>query len=140
MTRLEALWRDVPLTTGSGHTGTAIIGVTWTTTDPFVVRALISTRTQTRIDWALSRDALYAGLTGPVGAAGSDWMVFPDLARPDGEGIELVLAVHGRGVGCQASLLLDTAVVRDFVEATFEVVPAGTEVDRYLDELAGGAA
>lgn len=139
MTKLEALWRDVPLTTGAGHTGNAIIGVTWTSLDPFVVRALISTRTQTRIGWVLSRDVLYAGLNAPVGL-GQDWMVFPDLDRPDGEGIELVLAVLGRGVGRQASLLLDTAVVRDFLEATFEVVPAGTEIDRYLDELAGGAA
>lgn len=112
----------------------------WNDADPLAVLAAISLRGGGGKDWWLDRDTLARGLDQHVGGHGADWGMFPDLARRDGLAVELVLALHGHGVGYNLSIPLLVTPLRRFLDRTYTVVPAGADLDMDPAELAGGAA
>lgn len=86
---------------------------------PFAVTLGIQTRGQC-VDWVLARDLLVAGLSGPAGigdvrvrpARIDEWhVVLVEIRSPDG----------------RALLEVDRDLLQQFVDATIEAVPLGSE-------------
>jgi hypothetical protein len=88
--------------------------------DPFAVTLEIQTRGNHCVDWVLARELLVAGLSAPAGIG--DVRLRP--ARLAGCDVTLV---EIRSFDGHAVLELDRGLLRQFVEATFAVVPLGGE-------------
>ena len=88
--------------------------------DPFAVMMSISRPSGRWIDWLLSRDLLIEGLTGPSGVGDVRVAPFTD------EEFDVLEVRIGDDEGF-ASLEFDRDLIERFVEASFEIVPAGAE-------------
>ena len=90
------------------------------TDDPFAVILEIQTRGNRCVDWVLARDLLVAGLSAPAG-------IGDVRVRPARLGECDVTLVEIRSFDGHAVLEVDRDLLRQFVEATIEVVPLGCE-------------
>ncbi len=88
--------------------------------DPFAVTVEIQTRGNRFVDWVLARELLVAGLSAPAGigdvrvrpANMGEWEVtLVEICSPDG----------------RAVLEVDRDLLRQFVQATIDAVPLGSE-------------
>lgn len=104
------------------HQSAAPVVTRWTYSadDPFAVTLVIQTRGEQCVDWVLARDLLVAGLTGPAGIG--DVRVRP--ARMDEWDVALV---EIRSPDGRALLEVDRDLLQQFVDATIEAVPLGSE-------------
>ena len=104
------------------HQSAAPVVTRWTYSvdDPFAVTLVIQTRGDQCVDWVLARDLLVAGLTGPAGIG--DVRVRP--ARMDDWDVALV---EIRSPDGRALLEVDRDLLQQFVDATIEAVPLGSE-------------
>lgn len=104
------------------HQSAAPVVTRWTYSadDPFAVTLAIQTRGDQCVDWVLARDLLVAGLTGPAGIG--DVRVRP--ARMDEWDVALV---EIRSPDGRALLEVDRDLLQQFVDATVEAVPLGSE-------------
>ena len=93
---------------------------TYCTDDPFAVTLEIQTRGNRCVDWVLARDLLVTGLSAPTG-------IGDVRVRPAQFGEWEVTLVEIRSLDGHAVLEVDRDLLRQFVEATFEVVPLGDE-------------
>lgn len=93
---------------------------TYCTDDPFAVTLEIQTRGNRCVDWVLARDLLVTGLSTPAG-------IGDVRVRPAQFGEWEVTLVEIRSLDGHAVLEVDRDLLRQFVEATFEVVPLGDE-------------
>ncbi len=93
---------------------------TYCTDDPFAVTLEIQTRGNRFVDWVLARDLLVTGLSTPAG-------IGDVRVRPAQFGEWEVTLVEIRSLDGHAVLEVDRDLLRQFVEATFEVVPLGDE-------------
>ncbi|HEY2762564.1 MAG TPA: SsgA family sporulation/cell division regulator [Pseudonocardiaceae bacterium] len=104
------------------HQSAAPVVTRWTYSmdDPFAVTLVIQTRGDQCVDWVLARDLLVAGLTGPAGIG--DVRVRPaQMAEWD------VALIEIRSPDGRAMLEVDRDLLQQFVDATIEVIPLGTE-------------
>lgn len=128
--------RHVLVRTGAGHVGAATVGLLWDAAHPHAVSLIAGPKL---VRWLLDRDLLHRGLDAPAGLG--DVTVLPSFAATDGEAIELVL--NGPGVARTASLLLRTQPLREFLDWTYAITPAGQEqldLDGPLRDIEGGKA
>ncbi|HEY2099903.1 MAG: hypothetical protein QOI50_5042 [Pseudonocardiales bacterium] len=88
--------------------------------DPFAVMMSISRPSGRWIDWLLSRDLLIEGLCTPAGVGDVRLTPFSD------EEFDVLEVRIGDDEGF-ASLEFDRDLIERFLEATFEIVPAGAE-------------
>jgi len=88
--------------------------------DPFAVMMSISRPSGRWIDWLLSRDLLIEGLAGPAGVGDVRLTPFSD------EEFDVLEVRIGDDEGF-ASLEFDRDLIERFLEATFDIVPAGAE-------------
>lgn len=104
------------------HQSAAPVVTRWTYSadDPFAVTLVIQTRGDQCVDWVLARDLLVAGLTGPAGIG--DVRVRP--ARMDDWDVALV---EIRSPDGRALLEVDRDLLQQFVDATIDAVPLGSE-------------
>ncbi|HET9257720.1 MAG TPA: SsgA family sporulation/cell division regulator [Pseudonocardiaceae bacterium] len=88
--------------------------------DPYAVTIEIQTRGNRYVDWVLARDLLVEGLEGPAGigdvrerpASMGEWDVtLIEICSPDGHAV----------------LEVDRELLRQFVQATIDLVPLGDE-------------
>lgn len=93
---------------------------TYSTDDPFAVTLEIQTRGNRFVDWVLARELLVTGLNTPVG-------IGDVRVRPAQFGEWEVTLVEIRSLDGHAVLEVDRDLLRQFVEATIEVVPLGDE-------------
>jgi hypothetical protein len=93
---------------------------TYCTDDPFAVTLEIQTRGNRCVDWVLARELLVTGLSAPAGigdvrvrpATMGEWDVtLVEICSPDGH----------------ALLEVDRDLLRQFVQATIDLVPLGSE-------------
>ncbi|MGH3795081.1 MAG: SsgA family sporulation/cell division regulator [Pseudonocardiaceae bacterium] len=104
------------------HQSAAPVVTRWTYSmdDPFAVTLVIQTRGDQCVDWVLARDLLVAGLTGPAGIG--DVRVRPaQMAEWD------VALIEIRSPDGRAMLEVDRDLLQQFVDATVEVIPLGSE-------------
>lgn len=104
------------------HQSAAPVVTRWTYSmdDPFAVTLVIQTRGDHCVDWVLARDLLVAGLTGPAGIG--DVRVRPaQMAEWD------VALIEIRSPDGRAMLEVDRDLLQQFVDATIEVIPLGSE-------------
>lgn len=90
------------------------------TDDPFAVTLEIQTRGNRCVDWVLARELLVAGLSAPAG-------IGDVRVRPARLGEWDLALVEIRSFDGNAVLEVDRDLLRQFVEATIEVVPLGCE-------------
>jgi hypothetical protein len=90
------------------------------TDDPFAVTLEIQTRGNRCVDWVLARELLVAGLSAPAG-------IGDVRVRPARLGEWDLTLVEIRSFDGHAVLEVDRDLLRQFVEATIEVVPLGCE-------------
>jgi len=90
------------------------------TDDPFAVTLEIQTRGNRCVDWVLARELLVAGLSAPAG-------IGDVRVRPARLGEWDLTLVEIRSFDGNAVLEVDRDLLRQFVEATIEVVPLGGE-------------
>ncbi|HVE96759.1 MAG TPA: SsgA family sporulation/cell division regulator [Pseudonocardiaceae bacterium] len=104
------------------HEAAAPVVIRWTycTDDPFAVTLEIQTRGDRCVDWVLARELLVAGLSAPAG-------IGDVRVRPARMGQWDVTLVEIRSPDGHAVLEVDRDLLRQFVEATIEVVPLGDE-------------
>lgn len=104
------------------HEAAAPVVTRWTycTDDPFAVTLEIQTRGNRCVDWVLARELLVAGLSAPAG-------IGDVRVRPARMGQWDVTLVEIRSPDGHAVLEVDRDLLRQFVEATIEVVPLGDE-------------
>lgn len=104
------------------HQSAAPVVTRWTYSadDPFAVTLVIQTRGDQCVDWVLARDLLVAGLTGPAGIG--DVRVRP--ARMEEWDVALV---EIRSPDGRALLEVDRDLLQQFVDATIEAIPLGSE-------------
>jgi hypothetical protein len=104
------------------HQSAAPVVTRWTYSadDPFAVTLVIQTRGDQCVDWVLARDLLVDGLTGPAGLG--DVRVRP--ARMDEWDVALV---EIRSPDGRALLEVDRDLLQQFVDATIEMIPLGSE-------------
>ncbi|HEX4248242.1 MAG TPA: SsgA family sporulation/cell division regulator [Pseudonocardia sp.] len=88
--------------------------------DPFAVMMSISRPSGRWIDWLLSRDLLIEGLATPAGIGDVRLTPFTD------EEFDVLEVRIGDDEGF-ASLEFDRDLIERFLEATFDIVPAGAE-------------
>ncbi|HEX4357085.1 MAG TPA: SsgA family sporulation/cell division regulator [Pseudonocardia sp.] len=88
--------------------------------DPFAVMMSISRPSGRWIDWLLSRDLLIEGLAKPAGIGDVRLTPFTD------EEFDVLEVRIGDDEGF-ASLEFDRDLIERFLEATFDIVPAGAE-------------
>jgi hypothetical protein len=88
---------------------------------PFAVSAVFHT-SEGDVTWVFGRDLLEDGLRGPVGQG--DVAVWP--SHHDGRKVVCVSLASPSG---SALLEADTVDVSSFLDASFTVVPSGTEMD-----------
>ena len=104
------------------HEAAAPVVTRWTysTDDPFAVTIEIQTRGNRFVDWVLARDLLITGLSTPAGigdvrvrpANMGEWeVVLVEICSPDGHAV----------------LEVDRELLRQFVQATIDVIPLGSE-------------
>ncbi len=93
---------------------------TYFTDDPFAVTLEIQTRGNRYVDWVLARELLVAGLSAPAG-------IGDVRVRPAQLGDWDVALVEIRSLDGHAVLEVDRDLLRQFVEATIELVPLGDE-------------
>ncbi|MGH3936318.1 MAG: SsgA family sporulation/cell division regulator [Pseudonocardiaceae bacterium] len=104
------------------HEAAAPVVTRWIycTDDPFAVTLEIQTRGNRCVDWVLARELLVAGLSAPAGIGDvrvcpgqmSEWEVtLIEIRSPDGHAV----------------LEVDRDLLRQFVEATLDIVPLGSE-------------
>jgi hypothetical protein len=104
------------------HEAAAPVVTRWTywTDDPFAVTVEIQTRGNRFVDWVLARELLVTGLSAPAG-------IGDVRVRPATMGEWEVTLVEIRSPDGRAVLEVDRDLLRQFVEATLELVPLGTE-------------
>jgi Streptomyces sporulation and cell division protein, SsgA len=104
------------------HEAAAPVVTRWIycTCDPFAVTLEIQTRGNRCVDWVLARELLVAGLSAPAGIG--DVRVRP--AHLDEWDVTLI---EIRSPDGQAVLEVDRDLLEQFVEATIDVVPLGSE-------------
>jgi hypothetical protein len=104
------------------HEAAAPVVTRWTycTDDPFAVTIEIQTRGNRFVDWVLARELLVEGLTGPAGIG--DVQV-----RPANMGEWDVTLVEIRSPDGHAVLEVDRDLLRQFVQATIDLIPLGSE-------------
>jgi hypothetical protein len=104
------------------HEAAAPVVTRWTycMDDPFAVALEIQTRGDRCVDWVLARELLVAGLSAPTG-------IGDVRVRPARMGQWDVTLVEIRSPDGHAVLEVDRDLLRQFVEATIEVVPLGDE-------------
>jgi sporulation and cell division protein SsgA len=104
------------------HEAAAPVVTRWIycTDDPFAVTVEIRTRGNHFVDWVLARELLVAGLTAPAGIG--DVRVCPATM-----GEWEVMLVEIRSPDGHAVLEMDRDLLRQFVQATIDVVPLGSE-------------
>ncbi|MGV1004186.1 MAG: SsgA family sporulation/cell division regulator [Candidatus Nanopelagicales bacterium] len=105
--------------------------------EPYAVRATFRTGSAD-IEWMFARDLIAEGLSVPSGEG--DVVVWPE----DGGERQLVLIALNSPTG-QAVLEADRAEIAQFLERTFDIVPAGTEsdaldIDSWIAQILGEAA
>ncbi|MFK0171041.1 SsgA family sporulation/cell division regulator [Streptomyces sp. NPDC090306] len=89
--------------------------------DPFVVRLDLLVAPRTHVSWVVGRDLLRAGTQHLSGMA--DVKVWPSRVPAGRPGLHFRLSrPHGR-----ATFTADLAVVREWLEETYDMVPAGSE-------------
>jgi hypothetical protein len=104
------------------HEAAAPVVTRWTyrADDPFAVTIDIQTRGNRFVDWVLARELLITGLSTPAGigdvrvrpATMGGWeVVLIEICSPDGHAV----------------LEVDRELLREFVEATLDIVPLGSE-------------
>ncbi|MGH3901038.1 MAG: SsgA family sporulation/cell division regulator [Pseudonocardiaceae bacterium] len=93
---------------------------TYCTDDPFAVTLEIQTRGNRFVDWVLARELLVTGLNTPAG-------IGDVRVRPAQFGEWEVMLVEIRSLDGHAVLEVDRDLLRQFVEATIEIVPLGDE-------------
>ncbi|MGH4017285.1 MAG: SsgA family sporulation/cell division regulator [Pseudonocardiaceae bacterium] len=104
------------------HQSAAPVVTRWTyyVDDPFAVTLAIQTRGDQCVDWVLARDLLVAGLSAPAGIG--DVQVRP--ARIDEWDVALI---EIRSPDGHALLEVDRDLLQQFVDATIEAIPLGSE-------------
>ncbi|HZA15305.1 MAG TPA: SsgA family sporulation/cell division regulator [Pseudonocardiaceae bacterium] len=104
------------------HEAAAPVVTRWTycADDPYAVTLEIQTRGDRCVDWVLARELLVAGLSAPAG-------IGDVRVRPARMGQWDVTLVEIRSPDGHAVLEVDRDLLRQFVEATIEVVPLGDE-------------
>lgn len=104
------------------HEAAAPVVTRWIycTDDPFAVTLEIQTRGNRCVDWVLARELLVAGLSAPAGIG--DVRVRP--AHLDEWDVTLI---EIRSPDGQAVLEVDRDLLEQFVQATIDVVPLGSE-------------
>ena len=104
------------------HEAAAPVVTRWTycADDPYAVTLEIQTRGNRCVDWVLARELLVAGLSAPAG-------IGDVRVRPARMGQWDVTLVEIRSPDGHAVLEVDRDLLRQFVEATIEVVPLGDE-------------
>ncbi|MGH3802277.1 MAG: SsgA family sporulation/cell division regulator [Pseudonocardiaceae bacterium] len=90
------------------------------TDDPFAVTLEIQTRGNRCVDWVLARELLVTGISAPAG-------IGDVRMRPAQLGEWEVTLVEIRSLDGHAVLEVDRDLLRQFVEATIELVPLGDE-------------
>lgn len=104
------------------HEAAAPVVTRWTycTEDPFAVTIEIQTRGNRFVDWVLARDLLVTGLSTPAG-------IGDVRVRPANMGEWEVALVEIRSPDGHAVLEVDRELLRQFVQATIDVIPLGSE-------------
>ena len=104
------------------HEAAAPVVTRWTycADDPYAVTLEIQTRGDRCVDWVLARELLVAGLSAPAG-------IGDVRVRPARMGQWDVTLVEIRSPDGHAVLEVDRDLLRQFVDATIEVVPLGDE-------------
>ncbi|HEY3895405.1 MAG TPA: SsgA family sporulation/cell division regulator [Pseudonocardiaceae bacterium] len=104
------------------HEAAAPVVTRWTycTEDPFAVTIEIQTRGNRFVDWVLARDLLITGLSTPAG-------IGDVRVRPANMGEWEVALVEIRSPDGHAVLEVDRELLRQFVQATIDVIPLGSE-------------
>ncbi|MGH3833493.1 MAG: SsgA family sporulation/cell division regulator [Pseudonocardiaceae bacterium] len=104
------------------HEAAAPVVTRWNycTDDPFAVTVEIQTRGDRFVDWVLARELLVAGLSAPAG-------IGDVRVRPATMGEWEVILVEIRSPDGHAVLEVDRDLLREFVEATIDVIPLGNE-------------
>lgn len=103
--------------------------------EPYSIRASFQT-VDGAVDWVFSRDIIAQALVEPAGDGDvSAWV--------EGEGTDSVFCLQLTSPSGQALMETKTELVRDFLNRTFTIVPAGSEsqmlnldflIERLLDE------
>jgi hypothetical protein len=106
--------------------------------DPFAVTVEIQTRGNRFVDWVLARDLLITGLSAPAG-------IGDVRVRPGNMGEWEVTLVEIRSPDGHAVLEVDRDLLRQFVQATVDAVPLGSEgmavdIDAEIEKLTGSCA
>lgn len=104
------------------HEAAAPVVTRWNycTDDPFAVTVEIQTRGNRFVDWVLARDLLVAGLSAPAG-------IGDVRVRPANMGDWEVTLVEIRSLDGHAVLEVDRDLLAQFVQATIDAVPLGSE-------------
>lgn len=104
------------------HEAAAPVVTRWTycTEDPFAVTIEIQTRGNRFVDWVLARDLLITGLSTPAG-------IGDVRVSPANMGEWEVALVEIRSPDGHAVLEVDRELLRQFVQATIDVIPLGSE-------------
>jgi Streptomyces sporulation and cell division protein, SsgA len=108
------------------HQAAAPVVTRWVycTDDPFAVTVEIQTRGNRFVDWVLARDLLVEGLHTPTG-------IGDVRVRPASMGEWEVTLVEIRSPDGHAVLEVDRDLLRQFVQATIDAVPLGSEGTAY---------
>ncbi|MEU3519928.1 SsgA family sporulation/cell division regulator [Streptomyces sp. NPDC006654] len=96
----------------------------YTTADPYAVTVDVMRGTKTVATWVVARDLLDEGTRQPSGEG--DFRVWPSWA-PKGAGRSLFFSLD-RPAG-HATFEANLPVIRQWLDSTFEMVPAGSEGD-----------
>lgn len=122
------------------HEAAAPVVTRWTycTDDPFAVTVQIQTRGNRFVDWVLARDLLVVGLRAPAG-------IGDVRVRPATMGGWEVTLVEIRSPDGRAVLEVDRDLLRQFVDATIDIVPLGNEgmafdIDAEIEKLTRSCA
>ncbi|HEY0804998.1 MAG TPA: SsgA family sporulation/cell division regulator [Pseudonocardiaceae bacterium] len=108
---------------------------TYRADEPFALTVAFATERGRWVEWIFARDLLIAGLD--VTSGEGDLRVSPHPIDPD------VLLLEIRSPSGRATFELDRDDTEDFLAATLELVPVGTEsthfdIDRLLGDLTTG--
>jgi hypothetical protein len=113
------------------------VNTRWTYADdePFALTVEFATERGRWVEWIFARELLIAGLD--VASGEGDLRVAPHPADPD------ILLLDIRSPSGRATFELDRDDTEDFLAATLELVPAGSEsthfdIDRLLGDLTAG--
>lgn len=108
---------------------------TYRADEPFAITVAFATERGRWVEWIFARDLLIEGLD--VTSGEGDLRVSPHLTDPE------VLLLEIRSPSGRATFELDRDDTEDFLAATLELVPVGTEsthfdIDRLLGDLTAG--